>query len=355
MLLMSALLIPSMVFLWWSAMMLCLKDKDRSQKKLTATLLTAAACCFADAVTMHSLIGFRNAAIIDAAGSSGAFLPGFKAPVYGTRRNLCQKACDAILTAEVIISFSILSIKAAPNPFRGKSVIRFLKGNGRVPSSTAECMIAAGIFVLCSARAIIGSDFLSGSPGITALFSVLLGGMGFFFAYIGAWFPDREFDLWDFGHPAANSAFIPSAGSAAPVQDSPKHGARFNASSGDSSVRTIKTTGAARLEQFMAYMAAGKPYLNPGLSIADVAMALSSNRTYISVLVNETFEMSFRDYINRLRIEYSKQAMLNNPDEILEVTAERCGFGSDSQFVRKFKDIEGISPKQWLAQQLSQK
>ena len=65
------------------------------------------------------------------------------------------------------------------------------------------------------------------------------------------------------------------------------------------------------------------------------------------VLMNNHFGMSFRDYINSQRINTAKQLILNNPDEIPEQIAEQSGFVSDSQLIKKFKELEGISPREW--------
>ena len=58
--------------------------------------------------------------------------------------------------------------------------------------------------------------------------------------------------------------------------------------------------------------------------------------------------MSYNDYIAHLRIEYAKQYMLQHPDMLLDAIAEQCGFGTAQAFGRKFKTVEGITPRTWL-------
>lgn len=310
------------------------------------------------ALMIYSLMGVRNAAaFLEAMDNLGGGLPlGYNAPIYQLHEAVCQKAYNVVLITEVMIALAVVITNLTRHPISNKSIVQFFKGKTKLSSFAAECAVLIGILVICCIRIGLGRHFLMATPGISALFSIFLGGLGFLCAYIGAWFPDREFDLWDFRHPTTLCASATARETAAASVDETKaktSGTQTSAKKASS--HPEKPAVPTLLEQFVTYMATKKPYLNPDLSITDVAFALRSNRTYISVLINENFEMNFREYINEQRIEYSKQVMLKNPDEILEVIAEKCGFGSDSQFAKKFKDSEGISPKQWLAKQLSLK
>lgn len=95
----------------------------------------------------------------------------------------------------------------------------------------------------------------------------------------------------------------------------------------------------------------GKLFLNPTLSIDSLAMHLGTNRLYISRLVNTTYHCPFRDYINRLRIEYAKDYMMQYPKATQEMIADACGFLSAQAFSHKFKQLEDCSPRQWIANQ----
>lgn len=101
------------------------------------------------------------------------------------------------------------------------------------------------------------------------------------------------------------------------------------------------------LEMFNKCMDEEKPYLDPNLTIENLAAHLNTNKTYISILVNQNFRMTFRNYINIKRIEHAKSLILASPDELLDFIATDSGFLSSSQLNKKFKEIEGISPRQW--------
>ena len=90
-------------------------------------------------------------------------------------------------------------------------------------------------------------------------------------------------------------------------------------------------------------------FLKQGIRLSDIATMLDTNRTYISRLVNNTYNMSFSDYINTLRIDYAEQYLLHNRDAKQSDIAAACGFPNASAFNNVFKKITGVTPKIWLA------
>lgn len=90
-------------------------------------------------------------------------------------------------------------------------------------------------------------------------------------------------------------------------------------------------------------------FLKQGIRISDIATMLETNRTYVSRLVNNTYNMSFSDYMNTLRIDYAEQYLLHHKDAKQSDIAEACGFPNASAFNNVFKKITGVTPKIWLA------
>ena len=88
-------------------------------------------------------------------------------------------------------------------------------------------------------------------------------------------------------------------------------------------------------------------FLNPLLSIEEVSNSLNTNRTYVSKLVNIEYGMPFRDYINKLRLDFAKKLIAAEPDASMDYIALKSGFQSATQFIRKFKQIEGVTPATW--------
>jgi len=90
-------------------------------------------------------------------------------------------------------------------------------------------------------------------------------------------------------------------------------------------------------------------FLKQGIRISDIASMLQTNRTYVSRLVNNTYNMSFSDYINTLRIDYAEQYLMHHKDAKQSDIAAACGFPNASAFNNVFKKITGVTPKIWLA------
>lgn len=90
-------------------------------------------------------------------------------------------------------------------------------------------------------------------------------------------------------------------------------------------------------------------FLKPGLTMDQVAKTLQTNRTYVSRIVNVNFKMSFPDYVNGKRIEYAKMLLRDKPSSNLEDIAIGSGFMSGAQFVRKFRELEGMGVRDWLS------
>ena len=89
-------------------------------------------------------------------------------------------------------------------------------------------------------------------------------------------------------------------------------------------------------------------YLNRNLTLADIAHALMTNRTYVSNYLSQVRGQTFYDYINQLRIEQvSIPLMREHPEYKLEYVAQESGFASISTFRRAFVKLTGQTPSQF--------
>lgn len=91
----------------------------------------------------------------------------------------------------------------------------------------------------------------------------------------------------------------------------------------------------------------GDGYLNPGLTIKELADMLETNRTYLSGYIKTTCNMTFRDWISGLRIEYAKRLLTEHPDLTIADVSERSGFQSPSHFTRLFRERTSCPPTKW--------
>ena len=96
-------------------------------------------------------------------------------------------------------------------------------------------------------------------------------------------------------------------------------------------------------------MAEEKPYLNPALTINDLAASVKCNRHHLSRVLNESLHRSFYDYVNQYRIEEARQLLLDpaKEDHKIASIAYDAGFNSLSTFNEVFKKMTGVTPSQF--------
>lgn len=102
--------------------------------------------------------------------------------------------------------------------------------------------------------------------------------------------------------------------------------------------------------QIDAYLATSEAYINPNLSLKDVAMEMGISSKNLSKAINSILGRNFFDLINSYRIEKSKKLLLSKKEKglTLETIAEQCGFNSRFTFNIAFKKATGFTTSEWL-------
>lgn len=92
-----------------------------------------------------------------------------------------------------------------------------------------------------------------------------------------------------------------------------------------------------------------KPYLNPTIRMPELARSLNIPRHIFSALINEHYQMNFFNLINQHRVEYAKTLLKDeaNQSYTLETIGEMAGFNSRSTFNKCFREMAGMSPKEF--------
>lgn len=75
-------------------------------------------------------------------------------------------------------------------------------------------------------------------------------------------------------------------------------------------------------------------YVHPGLTITELSKELHTNRTYLSTYINTEYNMSFRNWITELRMEYAKRKIIQHPEKTIVEIAGISGFLSMSHFIK---------------------
>lgn len=87
-----------------------------------------------------------------------------------------------------------------------------------------------------------------------------------------------------------------------------------------------------------------KIYLNPTLTLNDLAKELNTNRTYLSYYLNNVLNTTFYDYVNEHRLEHASEMLIEKQLMSIEEIAMTSGFNSLSTFRRSFNKYFGSTP-----------
>lgn len=90
-------------------------------------------------------------------------------------------------------------------------------------------------------------------------------------------------------------------------------------------------------------------FLNPKLTLTEVATAIGTNRTYLSEYLNNDLRlMTFYEYVNGFRIKEACALLSSDERRTLMEIAELSGFNSLSTFNRAFVKSIGETPARYL-------
>ncbi|RYZ62982.1 MAG: AraC family transcriptional regulator [Chitinophagaceae bacterium] len=103
-------------------------------------------------------------------------------------------------------------------------------------------------------------------------------------------------------------------------------------------------------QTLLDYLEKNEPYVNPELSLAELATSINIPQHQLSQLINQEFDKNFADLVNSYRVEKSKKLMTDPAmaSLTLEAIGLQSGFGSPSAFYRAFKKHTAITPRAFL-------
>ena len=108
------------------------------------------------------------------------------------------------------------------------------------------------------------------------------------------------------------------------------------------------------VEQIVSYLEQAKPYLKDDFSQHDLSIALNIPQKRITECFNKQLNVSFPLYRNTLRIRHATDLLREGAHltTSIEGIAERSGFKSKSAFYLAFKAVHGITPVDWIKENL---
>lgn len=103
------------------------------------------------------------------------------------------------------------------------------------------------------------------------------------------------------------------------------------------------------IEKLNNLMVSSKPFLDPNLTLAQLASNMGVSTHLLSQIINEKFDLNFFDFVNQYRVEEVKVKIIDPKFEnyTLIGIALESGFNSKSAFNRIFKKFTNQTPSQF--------
>ena len=98
------------------------------------------------------------------------------------------------------------------------------------------------------------------------------------------------------------------------------------------------------------YFESTRAYLQPSLSVSEVAVAIGIPARELSYLINAYYKKRFNDYLNEMRIRHFLGHVAGTTLDTftVEAIALEAGFSSKSAFYRSFNRFYGCTPLEYL-------
>lgn len=105
----------------------------------------------------------------------------------------------------------------------------------------------------------------------------------------------------------------------------------------------VSKKGNGVIENAIAYM---KQHFDSPITLQETAGYVDLNPSYFSTLFKQSCGLSFKEYLNYIRIEESKKLLTSTDRSILDIAID-IGFEDQSYFTKVFKKYTGLTPKQY--------
>ena len=95
------------------------------------------------------------------------------------------------------------------------------------------------------------------------------------------------------------------------------------------------------------YFEKEKPFLNPDLSLAEVAQMLYTNKVYLGKAIKNCGHTNFKRFINHFRVKYAMDLFVKKPSLKINQLCLMSGFKTKATFTSAFSLETGESPREW--------
>lgn len=290
-------------------------------------------------IVVTSLLGVQGCADLINAIYNGVIVTDRLDVLESAYLNLSYKSFNLIFFVELIASMVYVVSRLFTGKFKFAHISAFLRGQKSSFVANILCSLFVVYFILWAICIVFMEPFMNTLSIWSSLWSFFVALLLFFVAYVAAIppLPGGYMNIDRMRHPfsamrQSRQEFLKGINSG-PVAEAPASG--FD----------------KIMESFQQLMVNDQEFLNPSLTIDEIARQLNTNRTYVSKLVNIYYGVPFRDYLNNLRLDYAKRLLMDEPDAVIDYVAAKSGFQSSTQFIRKFRETEGVTPTVWRSTQ----
>ncbi|NPD47473.1 AraC family transcriptional regulator [Lentimicrobium sp. S6] len=115
----------------------------------------------------------------------------------------------------------------------------------------------------------------------------------------------------------------------------------------------LNNNSTQKFEEIKNSIESDRIYTNPNLSLLELANQVGVNPKELTQLINECSGTNFYYFINKYRIQYFKDLLVNSNNKHISIEglSQEAGFRSKSTFYSAFKKTEGITPKEYELKQ----
>ena len=256
--------------------------------------------------------------------------------VYQLHYLFARQIYMIVMLIEMVYVIGYLVYLMVHSGYTPKAMLKLLRTGGSVPVVNLLLPVLIFFLILTGIRLGVGRAFLLSHLGVAATCNFLMAMFIICVNYLTLYANRSPVTLRTLRSPlsSADSAKKYHYGAEREKPDTPVEG-------------MSALSYAELVDGFKALVMVERIFLEPTVSVEDVAMRLHSNRTYVSCMVSKEFGMNFRDYLASLRVDYAQKYMKAHPSATQDEVAQASGFSSASTFNKKFRQTVGISPRQW--------
>ena len=300
---------------------------------------------------LNYIIGFDQASEISRQFASKEGLTGaFDTPLNHLYCFFTSSFFKVLLAGYILIMVALCLNTLRRHGYQFGDVYRFFfRGKSTYSSRTIAVMYLAELAIMVMMLA-LGGVYFSEHMALGIISMIALSAAKHLVAYLEFYSQDnKQVTLHELSHLqlfAEDKAIVNTEAEGNDDSDDAKEIIREEAPS-LSTAAQIKMD--KRAEQFRVLMEEDKVWMDEDLTSQTICEKLNIGKSTLSVMISQYYDTTFRELVNKYRIEEAITYMKANPKATQETVALHCGFKNAQYFNTLFKKHTGETPAMWLA------